>query len=30
VPVGPWKVGTGKIVCDESLNGLFKFFRRVA
>ncbi len=30
VPVGPWKAGTGEIVCDESLNGLLKSFRRVA
>jgi len=30
VPVGPWKAETGEIVCDESLNGLLKSFRRVA
>jgi len=30
VPVGPWTVGTGEIVCDESLHGLLKSFRRAA
>lgn len=30
VTVGPWAVGTGDIVCDESLGGLFKSFRRAA
>ena len=30
VPVGPWTVGTGEIVCDESLDGLLKSFRRAA
>ncbi|MEK7413522.1 MAG: integrase core domain-containing protein, partial [Planctomycetota bacterium] len=30
VPVGPWRAGTGDIVCDESLNGLLKSFRRAA
>ena len=30
VPIGPWTVGTGEIVCDESLNGLLKSFRRAA
>ncbi len=30
VPIGPWHVGTGEIVCDESLHGLLKSFRRAA
>lgn len=30
VPIGPWTVGTGEIVCDESLDGLLKSFRRAA
>ena len=30
VPIGLWQVGTGKIVCDESLHGLLKSFRRAA
>ena len=30
VPIGPWTVGTGEIVCDESLHGLLKSFRRAA
>jgi putative transposase len=30
VPIGPWQVGTGTIVCDESLHGLLKSFRRAA
>jgi transposase InsO family protein len=30
VPIGPWTVGTGKIVCDTSLNGLLTSFRRAA
>ena len=29
-PVGQWTVGTGEIVCDESLHGLLKSFRRAA
>ena len=29
-PIGPWTVGTGEIVCDESLHGLLKSFRRAA
>jgi hypothetical protein len=27
---GPWTIGTGEIVCDESLHGLLKSFRRLA
>jgi hypothetical protein len=30
VPIGPWTVGSGEIVCDESLHGLLKSFRRAA
>lgn len=30
VPIGPWTVGNGEIVCDESLHGLLKSFRRAA
>ena len=30
VPIGPWAVGAGEIVCDESLDGLLKSFRRAA
>ena len=30
VPVGAWTVGAGEIICDESLNGLLKSFRRAA
>ena len=30
VPIGTWTVGTGEIVCDESLGGLLKSFRRAA
>ena len=30
VPIGPWKVGGGDIVCDESVHGLLKSFRRAA
>ncbi len=30
VPIGPWQVGSGEIVCDESLHGLLKSFRRAA
>ena len=30
VPIGPWKVGSGEIVCDESLHGLLQSFRRAA
>jgi putative transposase len=30
VPVGPWTVGTGEIVCDESLNGLLTSYRCAA
>lgn len=30
MPIGPWQVGTGEIICDESLHGLLKSFRRAA
>ena len=30
VNIGPWTVGSGEIVCDESLHGLLKSFRRAA
>ena len=30
VPIGSWEVGTGELVCDESLHGLLKSFRRAA
>lgn len=30
VPIEPWDVGTGQIVCDESLHGVLKSFRRAA
>ncbi len=30
VPIGLWQIGTGVIVCDESLHGLLKSFRRAA
>lgn len=30
MPIGPWQIGTGVIVCDESLHGLLKSFRRAA
>lgn len=30
VPIGSWQVGTGEIVCDESLHGLLTSFRRAA
>ncbi len=30
VPIGPWQVGSGEIVCDESMHGLLKSFRRAA
>ena len=30
VPIGPWTVSTGEIVCDESLHGLLHSFRRAA
>jgi putative transposase len=30
VPIGPWAVGSGEIICDESLHGLLKSFRRAA
>lgn len=30
VTIGPWQVGNGDMVCDESLHGLLKSFRRAA
>jgi putative transposase len=30
VPIEPWKVGTGEIVCDHHLNGLLTSFCRAA
>ena len=30
VPIGLWQVGTGTLVCDDSLHGLLKSFRRAA
>ena len=30
VPVGPWQIGAGEIVCDESLHGLLQSYRRAA
>jgi transposase InsO family protein len=30
VPIAPWRIGTGTIVCDESLHGLLQSFRRAA
>lgn len=30
VTIGPWQIGTGDIVYDESLHGLLKSFRRAA
>lgn len=24
VPIGPWQIGTGEIVCDEPLHGVLK------
>ncbi len=30
VPICHWQTGTGEIVCDESLHGLLKSFRRAA
>ena len=29
-PIGEWVVGKGKIICDRTLNGLLKSFRRAA
>ena len=30
VPIGTWEAGTGELICDESLHGLLKSFRRAA
>jgi len=30
VPISEWSIGTGEIVCDDSLHGLLKSFRRAA
>jgi putative transposase len=30
VPIGPWQIGSGEIVCAESMHGLLKSFHRAA